>query len=168
MKPPVPPLRASIGALIRAEAVGDGLVFREMPSGERPGAVELADRARLIDALEVQLTVYRDDSEVSRLNATAHTVLSRSRRNCVLISIRRAVEISRVTAGAYDVTSGATFRSLGIRPGPEADPRRRDPRPTPGPDRLAPPDARPRGPLRGFRSAWRDTQFRQHRQRPCD
>ena len=43
-----------------------------LPAGT-PGAVDLACRALdLIDALEAQLTVYRDDSEVSRLNATAH------------------------------------------------------------------------------------------------
>ena len=43
-----------------------------LPAGT-PGAVDLACRALdVIDALEAQLTVYRDDSEVSRLNATAH------------------------------------------------------------------------------------------------
>ena len=43
-----------------------------LPAGT-PGAVDLACRALdLIDELEAQLTVYRDDSEVSRLNATAH------------------------------------------------------------------------------------------------
>ena len=50
-----------------------GSYFEVRLGANTPGAVDLAERALdLIDALEAQLTVYRDDSEVSRLNATAH------------------------------------------------------------------------------------------------
>ena len=50
-----------------------GSSFEVRLPASTPGAVDLACRALdLIDALEAQLTVYRDDSEVSRLNATAH------------------------------------------------------------------------------------------------
>ena len=50
-----------------------GSYFEVRLGAHTPGAVELAGRALdRIDDLERQLTVYRDDSEVSRLNATAH------------------------------------------------------------------------------------------------
>ena len=42
-------------------------------AAQTPGGFELASRKLdLIAELETQLTVYRDDSEVSRVNATAH------------------------------------------------------------------------------------------------
>ena len=54
-------------------SAGHGLVLRGPPGCTGPGGVDLANRALdLIDELEAQMTVYRDDSEVSRLNATAH------------------------------------------------------------------------------------------------
>ena len=68
-----PALRAAIGPDPGAPA-GDGVVLSRsaLPAGT-PGAVDLAAGALdLIDELEAQMTVYRDDSEVSRINATAH------------------------------------------------------------------------------------------------
>ena len=60
-----------------------------------PGAVDLACRALdLIDELEAQLTVYRDDSEVSRLNATAHLGPVEVERGLFGL-LERAVELSR-------------------------------------------------------------------------
>ena len=59
--------------LIRAHRPAMGSFFEIRLRCAVPGAVDLACRALdLIDELEAQLTVYRDDSEVSRLNATAH------------------------------------------------------------------------------------------------
>src|ERR1700752_4491555 len=61
----VAPGRADLGTVSRP-AMGSYFEVR-LPSST-PGAVDLACRALdLIDALEAQLTVYRDDSEVSRL-----------------------------------------------------------------------------------------------------
>ena len=98
-----------------------------------PGAVDLASRALdLIDDLEAQLTVYHDDSEVSRLNATAHLGPVAVEPGLFGL-LERAVELSRLTGGAYDVTSGALSRSLGLRPRAEAGSRRRRRSPTPGP-----------------------------------
>ncbi len=75
----------------------------------------------LIDALEAQMTVYRDDSEVSRLNSTAH-------RGPVAVEPRLfrlledAVALSRETEGAYDVTSGALSEAWGFVKGPKRVP----------------------------------------------
>ena len=50
-----------------------GSYFEVRLPSSTPGAVDLGCRALdLIDALEAQLTVYRDDSEVSLLNAAGH------------------------------------------------------------------------------------------------
>src|SRR5262245_34073306 len=59
--------------LVRAHRPAMGSYFEvRLPAGA-PGALDLACRALdVIDGLEAQLTVYREDSEVSRLNATAH------------------------------------------------------------------------------------------------
>jgi thiamine biosynthesis lipoprotein len=92
-----------------------------LPAGT-PGAVDLACRALdLIDELELQLTVYRDDSEVSRLNATAHL-------GPVVVEpglfglLQEAVALSRQTGGAYDVTSGALSEAWGFVRGPKRVP----------------------------------------------
>jgi thiamine biosynthesis lipoprotein len=97
--------------------------FFEVRLGTRvPGAVELASRALdVVEALEDQLTVYRDDSEVSRLNASAH--LGPITVEAGLFGLlERAIAISRETGGAYDVTSGALSLAWGFTKGPKRVP----------------------------------------------
>ena len=92
-----------------------------LPAGT-PGAVDLACRALdLIDALEAQLTVYRDDSEVSRLNATAHLGPVDVERGLFGL-LEVAVALSRETEGAYDVTAGALSEAWGFVKGPKRVP----------------------------------------------
>jgi len=92
-----------------------------LPAGT-PGAVELACRALdVIDALESQLTVYRDDSEVSRLNATAHLGPVEVERGLFGL-LEGAVALSRATDGAYDVTAGALSEAWGFVKGPKRVP----------------------------------------------
>jgi thiamine biosynthesis lipoprotein len=85
-------------------------------------AVGLSCRALdLIEALELQMTVYRDDSEIAELNRTAHLrPVPVERRLFGLLEL--AVGISRDTGGAYDVTSGALSEAWGFVRGPKRVP----------------------------------------------
>ena len=112
----------SHGDLVRVHRPAMGSSFEIRLPVNTPGAVDLACRALdLIDALEAQMTVYRDDSEVSRLNSTAH-------RGPVAVEPRLfrlledAVALSRETEGAYDVTSGALSEAWGFVKGPKRVP----------------------------------------------
>jgi thiamine biosynthesis lipoprotein len=108
--------------LIRAHRAAMGSYFEvRLPAGT-PGAVDLACRALdLIDELENQLTVYRDDSEISRLNAMAHLgpVAVEPRLFSLL---ETAVALSRETDGAYDVSAGALSEAWGFVKGPRRVP----------------------------------------------
>ncbi len=85
-------------------------------------AVGLACRALdLIEELELQMTVYRDDSEVSELNRTAYLGPVRVERRLFGL-LESAVAISRATGGAYDVTSGALSEAWGFVKGPKRVP----------------------------------------------
>jgi FAD:protein FMN transferase len=92
-----------------------------VPAGT-PGAVDLACRALdVIDALEEQLTVYREDSEVSRLNATAHSGPVEVEQGLFGL-LEVAIALSRETDGAYDVTAGALSEAWGFVRGPKSVP----------------------------------------------
>jgi thiamine biosynthesis lipoprotein len=115
-------VQAGRGDLVRAHRPGMGSYFEvRLPAGT-PGAVDLACRALdLIEELEAQLTVYRDDSEVSRLNATAHLgPVSVEPGLFGLLDL--AVALSLETDGAYDVSSGALSKAWGFVRGPKRVP----------------------------------------------
>lgn len=83
-------------------------------AGQYPQGGEAALAALdLVDQLESQLTVYREDSEVSRLNQTSHLrdVEVEPRLFALLV---RAAEINRETEGAYDITSGPLSKTWGF------------------------------------------------------
>lgn len=67
----------------------------------------------LVDVLEAQMTVYRDDSEISRINQTAaaEPVAVESR---LLRLLARGVELFEQTEGAYDITSGPLSKIWGF------------------------------------------------------
>jgi thiamine biosynthesis lipoprotein len=130
------------GTLIRASRRAMGSFFEIRLPAHLAGAVDLATRALdLIDELEAQLTVYRDDSEVSRLNATAHLgpVAVEERLFGLL---EQAVALAAATGGAYDVTAGALSVAWGFFKGPKH---------VPDPETLA--DARART---GWHHLWLD------------
>lgn len=79
------------------------------PSGQ-PAAESALD---LIDDLEDQLTVYRDHSEVSRLNATAfeHAV---EVEQWLFDLLDFAAQTSRQTQGAFDIATGAMIKAWGF------------------------------------------------------
>jgi FAD:protein FMN transferase len=99
-----------------------GSYFEVLLPAAMPGATALACRALdLIESLEAQLTVYRDDSEVSELNRSAHLEPRHVERRLFGL-LESAVAISQATAGAYDVTSGALSEAWGFVKGPKRVP----------------------------------------------
>ena len=77
--------------------------------GHRAGLAALD----LVDELEAQLTVYRDTSEVSRINATAATRAVRVEPRLFDL-LERAVELFHETGGAFDITAGPLTRAWGF------------------------------------------------------
>ncbi len=108
--------------LVRAQRPAMGSSFEVCIPAGIPGAVDLACRALdIIDDLELQMTVYRDDSEVSRLNARGH--LGPVAVEPALFGLlEQALTLSRETGGAYDVTSGALSEAWGFVRGPKRVP----------------------------------------------
>ena len=84
------------------------------PDLDPRGCVALASRAlNIIDRAEDQLTVYRENSEVSRLNATAHDGPIQVSRNLYDL-IERSKRIWDETGGAFDITAGRLVKVWGI------------------------------------------------------
>jgi thiamine biosynthesis lipoprotein len=74
-----------------------------------------------IDRLEAQLTVYRDTSEVSRLNALAfHYPIPVEEGLFELLAL--AARLTSETRGAFDVTAGALIKAWGFYKGPRRVP----------------------------------------------
>jgi thiamine biosynthesis lipoprotein len=108
--------------LIRASRLAMGSFFEVRVGAKTPGGLELADRALdLVDALERQLTVYQDDSKVSRLNASAHLAPVAVEPGLFGL-LETAVAIGTETGGAYDVTTGALSLAWGLTRGPKRVP----------------------------------------------
>ena len=81
-----------------------------LPAGRQGAAAEHAVAAlEIVARLEEQMTIYRDDSEVSRLNAAAAQQPVEVESGLFAL-LCRADELSRLTAGAFDITSGALNR----------------------------------------------------------
>ena len=87
-----------------------------------PGGADLACKALdRVDEIESQLTVYRDDSEVSRVNATAHDGPVAVERGLFDL-LELAKELREATGGAYDVAAGALSLAWGFTRGPKRRP----------------------------------------------
>jgi thiamine biosynthesis lipoprotein len=76
----------------------------------QPAAEAALDR---IDELEDQLTVYRDHSEVSRLNATAAERPVEVEQDLFDL-IEFAAHVTRQTQGAFDIATGALIKAWGF------------------------------------------------------
>jgi thiamine biosynthesis lipoprotein len=87
-----------------------------------PGALEIGKAAfDLLDNLEVQLTVYRESSEVSRLNRVAPFQAVRVESGLFEL-LRLAASLTESTRGAFDVTAGALVKIWGFFRGPRRVP----------------------------------------------
>lgn len=108
--------------LLRVHRPGMGSYFEIRLGARVPGAVELASRALdLIEALEGQLTIYRDDSEVSLLNRSAPGGPVAVEPGLFdLLTLARG--LSEWSGGAYDVTAGALSEAWGFVRGPKRVP----------------------------------------------
>jgi FAD:protein FMN transferase len=121
-EPAVETVASGRGDLVRAHRPAMGSHFEVRLPSHTPGAADLACRALdRIDELETQMTVYRDDSEVSRVNATAHLGPVEVEPGLFDL-LELAVALSRETAGAYDVTAGALSQAWGFVKGPKRVP----------------------------------------------
>jgi thiamine biosynthesis lipoprotein len=100
--------------LLRAARQAMATLFEVLLPAGVPRAAEAAGAALdLIDELEDQLTVFRDHSEVSRLNARAplEDVVLESRLFDLLAF---AARLTRETGGAFDIASGALVKAWGF------------------------------------------------------
>src|SRR5690242_10813599 len=84
-----------------------------LPFGTPDAVAAAEDALDLIDALEDQLTVYRDHSEVCRLNAAAPAGPVVVEPNLFdLLSL--AATLTNETAGAFDCATGALIKAWGF------------------------------------------------------
>ena len=94
-------------------------------AGQHAGAIDHAVAALdLVDQLEDQLTVYREHSEISRLNRMAHQQPMLVERRLFAL-LKQALDLHRETNGAFDITAGPIsklwgfYRREGRMPGEE-------------------------------------------------
>lgn len=89
--------------------------------GRDPVSLRAAGEEALdeIDRLEAQLSLYRAGSELARLNREAHERPVRVMPGLFRL-LTRALEISRATGGAFDITIAPLVRCWGFMGGPDA------------------------------------------------
>jgi thiamine biosynthesis lipoprotein len=119
---PDSPAAPSEVALLRASRKAMATTFELLLPFGTPAASAIASTVfEQIDHLEQQLTVYRETSEVSRLNRLAGQIsVPVEPRLFELLAL--AEEISRETDGAFDVTAGALIKAWGFFRGPRRVP----------------------------------------------
>jgi thiamine biosynthesis lipoprotein len=84
-----------------------------LPFGTQDAVAAAEDALDLIDELEDQLTVYRDHSEVSRLNESAleKPVVVEER---LFDLLQHCAQLTQATQGAFDVAAGALIKAWGF------------------------------------------------------
>jgi len=119
--PRTPPANTEV-ALVRFSRRAMATSFElALPFGT-PNALAPAEAVfDLLDALEAQLTVYRDTSEVANVNRMAESapVVVEPR---LFELLQTAAKITAETDGAFDVTAGALIKVWGVFKGPRRVP----------------------------------------------
>lgn len=83
-------------------------------AGEHADATELGiDALDVVDAIEDRLTVYRDTSELARLNAAAASGWQTVSEHLFTL-LARSRELHEATLGAYDIAAGSLVRTWGF------------------------------------------------------
>src|SRR6266852_5130677 len=114
--------------LIRASRRAMATTFEVALPFATPDALLAAEAALdVVDRLEAQLTVYRDDSDVSSLNRLAGSQPVHV-DEALFELLRLAARLTAETQGAFDVTAGTLVKAWGFLRGP---------RRVPSPDELA-------------------------------
>jgi thiamine biosynthesis lipoprotein len=82
--------------------------------GQSPRATEAAvDALDMLEAIESKLTIYRPESEISRINASAGIAPVRVSDD-VYDLLFHAVKVSQATGGAFDITAGPLVECWGF------------------------------------------------------
>lgn len=84
-----------------------------LPEWQKQHLDAVVDALESLDAIEGRLTVYRESSEVSRINARAADA-PQTVSTATFDLIRRSVDLSQKTDGAFDVTAGPLVRLWGF------------------------------------------------------
>jgi thiamine biosynthesis lipoprotein len=83
-------------------------------AGEHPHDTEAAIAALdLVDEVESRISIYRDSSEFSRLNATAATGWQPVSRDSLAL-LEKALELHDRTSGGFDIAAGRLVRTWGF------------------------------------------------------
>jgi FAD:protein FMN transferase len=109
-------------SLLRAARRAMATQFEVVLPYGTPDALHIAETAfDEIDRLEEQLTVYRESSEVSRLNRLApHAPIPVERNLFGLLQVAQRLTLE--TDGAFDITAGALSKAWGFYRGPRRVP----------------------------------------------
>src|SRR5579884_1701838 len=111
---PQPPAHNDLAALLRVSRQAMATSFEILLPFGTPDALARAEAALdLIDRLEAQLTVYRDSSEVSRLNRLAATAPVPLEPRLYEL-LRQAAQLTAETEGAFDITAGPLIKAWGF------------------------------------------------------
>ncbi|MEO0651482.1 MAG: FAD:protein FMN transferase, partial [Planctomycetota bacterium] len=110
-----PPADADALERIERRVAAMGTAVRlEVEAPERMAALRASELAlRAIEATERRLSTWREDSELSLANAQGGAELSRE----TAAELATALDLGRVTGGAFDPTCGALVQAWGLREG---------------------------------------------------
>jgi len=96
----------------RAMATEFEIALPVMPSEFAIPAAQ--DALDCIDEIEQELTVYRDDSEVSELNRAAGIAMTTVEPRLFSL-LQRCAQLTRLTEGAFDIATGALIQAWGFQ-----------------------------------------------------